>query len=277
MRMMRLPAVWTTNLVALLFGVGMFARFGFLPQFLQTPERAGYGFGATVTESGLLMLPQAVATFVAGLAAGAPRRARTAPRPSLVVGASLTALRHVGSRRLPRPVLAGRRRDDGARRSAFGLAFAAIVEPRRRRRPAEQTGVASGMNANIRTDRRLIGAAVMARSSPPAPGADGLPVEAGYTHGFAVLGVALVVAALAGLTIPTLSGREVEERLEEPATSVVGSHRFAEAPRASVVESLDAIHQGAPEGYLALDFARGLTPGLTCATHPLPATVLDAA
>ena len=38
LKMMRLPAVWTTNLVALLFGVGMYAIFAFLPEFLQTPS-----------------------------------------------------------------------------------------------------------------------------------------------------------------------------------------------------------------------------------------------
>ena len=58
MRMMRVRAVWATNLVALLFGVAMYAAFAFLPQFLQTPAAAGYGFGSTVTESGLLLLPQ---------------------------------------------------------------------------------------------------------------------------------------------------------------------------------------------------------------------------
>ena len=38
MHMMRLPGVWTTNLVALLVGIGMYASFGFIPQFNQTPE-----------------------------------------------------------------------------------------------------------------------------------------------------------------------------------------------------------------------------------------------
>ena len=37
MQMMRLPAVWTTNLVAFLTGVGLYATFAFLPAFLQTP------------------------------------------------------------------------------------------------------------------------------------------------------------------------------------------------------------------------------------------------
>ena len=44
----------------------MFAAFGFLPQFLQTPEAAGYGFGASISESGWLLLPSAVASFLVG-------------------------------------------------------------------------------------------------------------------------------------------------------------------------------------------------------------------
>ena len=36
MRMMRIPAVWTTNLVAFLLGVGMYAVFAFLPEFLRS-------------------------------------------------------------------------------------------------------------------------------------------------------------------------------------------------------------------------------------------------
>ena len=58
MNMMRLRGIWTTNAVAGLVGFGMFASFGFLPQFLQTPEAAGYGFGATISESGWLLLPR---------------------------------------------------------------------------------------------------------------------------------------------------------------------------------------------------------------------------
>src|ERR1700754_4775210 len=56
MGMMRIPAVWKTNLVALFLGVGMYAVFAFLPEFLQTdPGKAGYGFGLSITSSGLLL------------------------------------------------------------------------------------------------------------------------------------------------------------------------------------------------------------------------------
>ncbi len=37
MKMMRLPAVWTNNLVALLIGVGLYAMFAFLPAVRADP------------------------------------------------------------------------------------------------------------------------------------------------------------------------------------------------------------------------------------------------
>ena len=64
MKMMRIPAVWSTNLAALLFGFGMFAMFIVLPQFTETPTSVGYGFGASVTQSGLYLLPFAVAMVI---------------------------------------------------------------------------------------------------------------------------------------------------------------------------------------------------------------------
>jgi sugar phosphate permease len=69
--------------------------------------------------------------------------------------------------------------------------------------PAEQTGVATGMNANIRTIGGSIGAAVMASIVTARLEPSGLPKEAGYTTGFAVMAAGLVVAALAGLLIPS--------------------------------------------------------------------------
>ena len=51
MKMMRRTAVWTNNLVALLIGMGMYATFAFLPEFVQTPRAiAGYGFTASITK-----------------------------------------------------------------------------------------------------------------------------------------------------------------------------------------------------------------------------------
>ena len=172
MAMMRLPAVWTTNLVSLLFGVGMYAGYAFLPQFLQTPERAGYGFGATVTVSGLLLLPQSVATFAAGLLSGR-LAARYGSKRLLFVGAALSAVSQAALalvhdslwQVLIATVVGG---------AAFGLAFAAMSNLVVEAVPRAQTGVASGMNANIRT----VGGARRAarrRRSPPTGGAGAAP------------------------------------------------------------------------------------------------------
>ena len=112
MRMMRIPTVWTVNLVALLFGMGMYSMFAFLPQFLQTPDDVtGYGFGASVTESGLLLLPQTVATFLAGLLSGR-LAARFGSKAVLVVGAGLTSLATARPGAVPRPRVAAAGRDD---------------------------------------------------------------------------------------------------------------------------------------------------------------------
>lgn len=215
MRMMKLKPVWTTNLVALLVGVGMYASFGFLPQFIQTPSSTGYGQGATVTESGLVMLPMAIASFLTGIAS-APIARRVGPKSVVVVGCliaavgmTLTALVH--DTKLNLMVSAG------LTGLGVGLAFACLATLIVAAVPPEQTGVASGMNANIRTIGGAIGSAVMASIVTAHLFADGLPHESGYTIGFLVLAGMMVVSALAGLTIPTVSGRRNEERLlKEP-------------------------------------------------------------
>ena len=91
MTMMRLPAVWTTNLVALLFGAGMYAIIGFLPEFLQTPRSAGYGFTASITASGLFLLPMTITMFIAGVGSGR-LVASIGSKAVLVIGSAITAV-----------------------------------------------------------------------------------------------------------------------------------------------------------------------------------------
>ena len=58
MRMMRIPAVWTTNLVALLFGAGLYAVFAFLPEFIQTPSECRLRLRRRASpRAGLIVLP----------------------------------------------------------------------------------------------------------------------------------------------------------------------------------------------------------------------------
>src|SRR5882724_9578233 len=64
MTMMRLSGVWTTNLAALLLGFGMYSAFILIPQFVQTPTSTGYGYGSSVTQSGLFLVPTTIALMI---------------------------------------------------------------------------------------------------------------------------------------------------------------------------------------------------------------------
>ena len=202
MTMMRAKAVWTNNLAAFLIGIGMYAVFAFLPEFVQTPRVAGYGFGASITSSGLMLLPLTVAMFLVSMVAG-PLAARVGGKSLVVAGGAISAVAMLmlafahGERWEIFVATAILGVGIGACFSAMsGLIVAAV--------PAEQTGVASGMNANIRTIGGSVGGALMASVVTANLGPGGLPQEAGYTTGFTMLAVGFLIAAAAGLLIPPL-------------------------------------------------------------------------
>jgi EmrB/QacA subfamily drug resistance transporter len=200
MRMMRLPAVWTTNLVALLVGVSMYATFAFLPELLQTPKDSGYGFGASITQSGLILLPSSVTMFLLGQYSGrltARFGGKAVVAAGSVTGAVSMALIAFAHESRWEIYLASAIMGAGV-----GLAFAAMAALIVAAVPPEQTGVASGMNANIRTIGGSIGSALMASIVTARLQPSGLPEESGYTIGFAVLAGGLVLAAVAAIRIP---------------------------------------------------------------------------
>ena len=90
---------------------------------------------------------------------------------------------------------------------AFGLAFAAMSNLIVDAVPQTQTGVASGMNANIRTVGGALGGAVLASVVTAGHRPDGFPVEAGYTHGFTLLAVTSALAAIVALVVPVVKAR----------------------------------------------------------------------
>ncbi|KXX57447.1 MULTISPECIES: MFS transporter [unclassified Rhodococcus (in: high G+C Gram-positive bacteria)] len=202
MKMMRVRTIWAANLVALLMGIGMYAALGFIPQFLQTPPEAGYGFGASVTQSGLMMLPNTIGMFLAGLAAGR-LSLRFESKNLLVVGSVLTAIGYfmVAFLHSAEAVIYLAMAVVGI---GFGMAFSAVSNVVVAAVAAEQTGAANGMNTNIRTIGGSLGAAFMASTVTASESASGLPTEAGYTHGFVMLAVAVGLGAVAALFIPAI-------------------------------------------------------------------------
>jgi EmrB/QacA subfamily drug resistance transporter len=202
MKMMRIPAVWTSNLVSFLFGIGMYASVAFLPEFLQTSKATGYGFGLSITQSGLVLLPMSALMFFFGVASG-PLAERYTAKAVLVVGSAISIANYVilalAHAELWQILIAMAIQGIG-----LGLVFATLSSIVVRGVPAEQTGVASGMNANIRTIGGAIGAAVMSSIVTSGVTAGGLPHESGYTKGFGVLALASIGAFLASLLVPVL-------------------------------------------------------------------------
>jgi EmrB/QacA subfamily drug resistance transporter len=202
MKMMRRTAVWTNNLVALLIGVGMYATFAFLPEFVQTPSAAGYGFGASITKSGLMLLPSTITMFCTGLFAG--RLARRLGGKVLVIAGCLFGVGAMSILAFAHSQQWEIYLSTALMGIGFGLAFSAMSALIVVAVPPSQTGVASGMNANIRTIGGSVGSAVMASIVTSQLGASGLPRESGYTIGFAAMTGGLALAALAGLLIPSV-------------------------------------------------------------------------
>ncbi|MER5913677.1 MFS transporter [Streptomyces sp. NPDC001982] len=210
--------------MSLLFGIGIYAQFAFLPGFVQTPKSTGYGLGASITESGLILLPQSATVFLAGLGSGR-LAARIGGKAVVVLGAlvstgAMTMLAFAHSHTWELYVATA------VMGAGFGLAFPAMSSLIVKAVPPEQTGVASGMNANIRTIGGSVGAALMASVVTASPAADGLPREAGYTNGFTMLSGALLIAAVAGLLIPVGRRSSRVEYVQESQES----HPFRTTP-----------------------------------------------
>ncbi len=83
--LLRHRLMWTTNLVSFVVGFALYAGAAFVPAFVQTPSSDGYGFSVSVTESGIMLLPNALAAFVVGLLVGRLTRAVGA-RTLIIIG-----------------------------------------------------------------------------------------------------------------------------------------------------------------------------------------------
>jgi EmrB/QacA subfamily drug resistance transporter len=216
--LMRERGVWTSNVVAFVAGFGTFASLGFLPQLLQTPVSSGYGFGDTISQSGWVLLPSSASAFVMGFVAPRLVRRFTARRV-ISVGAAANALAfagvalfhdeswHVSVLMVLQGVGLG-----CIVSSLAGVVLASV--------PPHQTGVASGMNANIRLIGGSIGTAMMGGIITARSGVGGFPLEAGYRDGFLVLAAAALATVGLALLIPRVPSYTSVRAQAEPDVGV---------------------------------------------------------
>ncbi len=156
-RLMRHRGVWATDLVSLILGFAMFGTFLLVPTLLQLSAATGYGFGKSVSQSGLFLLPTVLTMVVFGPLAGMLSR-RYGPKLPMFLGAiavvaafAVPAFAHGD---LWEVVLSGVLTGAG-----IGLAFASMANAIIESVPATQTGEATSAGG------RRPGAAV--RAAPP--------------------------------------------------------------------------------------------------------------
>jgi EmrB/QacA subfamily drug resistance transporter len=212
--LMRERPVWTTNVAGFAIGFAMFGSFVLIPQFVQTQSSAGYGFGASVTESGLFLLPSALLMLFAGPFSGR-LGARYGSRVPLALGALSSGLSYA--------LLAA---FHGARIDIYlasvllglgvGMALAAMANLVVEAVPPDVTGVATAINAIMRTIGGAVGAQVAAAivSGSLAAGAS-FPAESGFTGAFTMSAVGSLVALLVCFAIPSRAAVRARTRVAE--------------------------------------------------------------
>jgi EmrB/QacA subfamily drug resistance transporter len=215
MRMMRLRPVWTTNLAALVIGFGMFASFVLVPQFVELPEATGFGFGASVTQAGLFMVPATMGMLFVGPVSGR-LSATVGSKVPLVLGALTSCLAfiflaaaHGSSWEIYTAML--------VMGVGIGFAFGSMANLIIESVPAHQTGVATGMNTIVRSIGGAIGSQVSAGIVTATLASDGLPTERGFTLAFVVAAAALAVGVFVALRVPAPAAARTDEGIAEAA------------------------------------------------------------
>jgi EmrB/QacA subfamily drug resistance transporter len=215
MRMMRLRPVWTTNLAALVIGFGMFASFVLVPQFVELPRSTGFGFGASVTEAGLFMVPATVGMLLVGPASGR-LSATVGSKVPLVLGAAVScvafvmlAAAHGSSWEIYVAML--------VMGIGIGFAFGSMANLIIESVPAHQTGVATGMNTIVRSIGGAIGSQVSAGIVTATLASSGVPTERGFTIAFVVAAAALAIGVVVALRVPGPATAGADEGIAEAA------------------------------------------------------------
>ncbi|GAA5212401.1 MFS transporter [Microbacterium kyungheense] len=224
LRLMAARAIWPVNAAALLIGVAAFGFWGYLPQFLETPVSSGWGLGLTVQAAGIALLPLLVGMSAVGFAAGAI--ARVVPlRVMMALGALLMAggvvLAVAEHTALITIAIAG-----GVFGLGIGLAYASAASIIVESVPADRTGIATGVNANLRTIGSAIGSAFTTAVvfGSVAPGDE--PGFDSYTLAWLTIAGAAVVAAVIVLAVRP---RRVDAATARPLETADESPAFAEA------------------------------------------------
>jgi EmrB/QacA subfamily drug resistance transporter len=219
MKMMTRRPVLFANVTGMLAGFALFGSFVLIPNFVQTPPRFGYGFGADAFTTGLYLLPSAVVGFFSGPLAGVVGARYGAKWPLALgmlmggVGVALLAEWHDESWQI---VLGMVVLGAGVPMSFAAMAKVIVDSVRQ-----SETGIATGMNTVMRTVGGVVGGQVGAAilTSDTISGTN-IPAESAYTTAFVIAAAGSLVATFAAVLVTPL--RRLPPRELEVAADVVG-------------------------------------------------------
>jgi EmrB/QacA subfamily drug resistance transporter len=215
---MRRRGVWTANAVGLLLGFGMFSSYIIVPRFVQAPRTSGYGFDASLSASGLFLVPASVAMIAVAPLAG--RLARKGARPPLLLGSVVACLAFAfvaAAHSAPWHIYTA----TTLMGVGMGFAYSAMATLVVDSVPASQTGVASGMNMIMRTIGGAGGAAIGTGIVGASVGAAGSPTEQAFTLTFVVCAAAAAGAVAASVSAPAARSARSHVMSETPVAETL--------------------------------------------------------
>ena len=202
LRLLRQPSVLAGDACALALGTAMYMVLSGVTEFVQSPSAAGFGFSASATVAGLVLIPLSVFMFVSSR--GLPTLVGSLGMRGVLAlgclaaaaGCAFFAVFHGGLwQAFVMSAVLG---------VGLGTTFAAIPGAIADAVPERETGSAIGFYQVVRFTGYSTGSALTAAILASHVGADGQPVLGGYVT---VLWVSAVVCVLAAVLAWSLHGR----------------------------------------------------------------------
>ena len=229
-RALALRSVWSANVAMFALGFSLLIAFALVPLIGAYPKLTGYGLGLSATQIGLILVPSALATLLAGPIGGRVIR-HTGARTQAVAAALLATATYVLLATLP-PTVAVLALVSIPLGIGVGLGLGAITDLVTLGAPASQTATNVGVNTALRIIATALGAqvatAVVTAAPPALDGARasalralalhdrvraptvsahllallGLPAHVGFTTAFWMAAAATLVALVAVALTP---------------------------------------------------------------------------
>jgi len=197
----RRPA-WSANVVAFAMGFALFIAGVVIPQIATLPEASGYGFGLTITQTGLLLMPGALAIVAGGWASGSLVTV-AGVRPLVAAGAILCAGAYA-SLVIAHDTVTAVLLANAVLGLGIGLAIPALMNLVVHSVGAQHTSVFAATTAVTRSIGAALGAQVAAAIVIGAGVVElGFPAEDGFTGAFTLGLIATLLALAATPLIPT--------------------------------------------------------------------------